>query len=81
MAGLAGLEGLLNLLHKALHFESEAVKTRPPVHTNMAHLSLADFENGRFLKWKSNRHILKTASCEHSRVMKMGYLAALSKCG
>ena len=44
---------------------------RPPVHTKTAHFLPADFENGRFSKRNSNRHILETASCKHLKMVKI----------
>ena len=48
----------------------EDVADKPPVHTKTAYYLPADFENGRFWKRNSNRHILETASCEHSKMIK-----------
>ena len=49
----------------------------PPIHTKTAHFLLANFENGRFGKRNSNRHILETASCEYSKMIKAEHFSTL----
>ena len=46
------------------------VTDRPPVHMKTAHFLPADFENGRFRKRNSNRHIFEMASCKHLKMTK-----------
>ena len=64
------------------HFENgENITDRSPVHTKTAHFLPLDFENSRFCKWNSNRHILKTALVEHSKMMKTEHFSTTSKRG
>ena len=41
-----------------------------PFYKKTANFAPEDFENGRFWKRNSNRHILEKASCGHLKMMK-----------
>ena len=62
----------LDCVHTLLHIMKMVtnVTDTPSVPTKTAYFRRAEFENGKFQRRNSNRHILETSSREYSKTLK-----------